>query len=365
MIFVFSGTGNSYAAAKRISEAIGTGMIDIAAAVRYKRYTYDAKREPVGFVFPTYYYGLPRMVLEFARNVTVLNPGRVFAVTTCGEESGGACEMLAEELGNRLRVDASYDVVMPDNSVFAFDPPTNEQAEETLRAADAEIDRIIGSIKAGESGDMCAHKGDKDWREIYALYDEQRVTEPFRITDACIECRICEDICPALQDHRHLHRVQNLRGRLPGADHQGLPQEAGLGRGEVLPLHGLHPDVPQEGDRVRRCHGEPRQVLQPDLLREDHRDTAEVPIALGTKKYGARVGGHVNPMGFREDSNIPAGPLNPDGQRFETVMLHAGQETPDPSTGARATPLYLTTSYVFGSCDEAADIFAMRKPGNF
>ena len=69
-------------------------------------------------------------------------------------------------------------------------------------------------------------------------------------------------------------------------------------------------------------------------------------------------------MGFREDSNIPAGPLNPDGQRFETVMLHAGQETPDPSTGARATPLYLTTSYVFGSCDEAADIFAMRKPGN-
>ena len=69
-------------------------------------------------------------------------------------------------------------------------------------------------------------------------------------------------------------------------------------------------------------------------------------------------------MGFREDSNIPAGPLNQDGQRFETVMLHAGQETPDPSTGARATPLYLTTSYVFGSCDEAADIFAMRKPGN-
>ena len=33
MIFVFSGTGNSYAAAKRISEAIGSGMIDIAAAV--------------------------------------------------------------------------------------------------------------------------------------------------------------------------------------------------------------------------------------------------------------------------------------------------------------------------------------------
>ena len=31
---------------------------------------------------------------------------------------------------------------------------------------------------------------------MYALYDEQRVTEPFVVTDKCIECRICEDICP-------------------------------------------------------------------------------------------------------------------------------------------------------------------------
>lgn len=69
-------------------------------------------------------------------------------------------------------------------------------------------------------------------------------------------------------------------------------------------------------------------------------------------------------MGFREETNIPAGPLNPKGERFETVMLHAGQERPDPVTGARATPVYLTTSFVFDDCDAAADVFALRKPGN-
>lgn len=89
----------------------------------------------------------------------------------------------------------------------------------------------------------------------------------------------------------------------------------------------------------------------------------------------ARVGSHhrnrvreirrkVRNMGFREETNIPEGPLNPEGHRFETVMLHAGQESADPATGARAPPIYLTTSYVFDSCDEAADVFAMRKPGN-
>ena len=196
MIFVFSGTGNSYSVAQRISAATGVKMVDLAAAVRYKRYGYDAAGEDVGFVFPVYYYGLPRMVAELAENIVVRNPGRVFAVATCGEESGGAREMLAEKLSGRLKLDACYDVVMPDNSIFAFEPPTPEQERETLEKADARVEEIIASIRNGESGDFCRHKGDRDWREIYPMYEEQRVTEPFRITDKCIECRLCEEICP-------------------------------------------------------------------------------------------------------------------------------------------------------------------------
>ena len=65
-----------------------------------------------------------------------------------------------------------------------------------------------------------------------------------------------------------------------------------------------------------------------------------------------------------DSPNVPEGPYNPDGLAFETVMLHAGQEEPDPATGARATPVYMTTSYVFEDCDAAADVFALRKPGN-
>ncbi|OGP92063.1 MAG: O-acetylhomoserine aminocarboxypropyltransferase [Deltaproteobacteria bacterium RBG_16_54_18] len=49
---------------------------------------------------------------------------------------------------------------------------------------------------------------------------------------------------------------------------------------------------------------------------------------------------------------------------FETVALHAGQETPDPATGARAVPIYQTTSYVFKSTDHAANLFALREFGN-
>jgi O-acetylhomoserine (thiol)-lyase len=50
--------------------------------------------------------------------------------------------------------------------------------------------------------------------------------------------------------------------------------------------------------------------------------------------------------------------------RIETIALHAGQETPDPATGARAVPIYQTTSYVFRSSDHAANLFALKELGN-
>jgi O-acetylhomoserine (thiol)-lyase len=50
-------------------------------------------------------------------------------------------------------------------------------------------------------------------------------------------------------------------------------------------------------------------------------------------------------------------------QSFETIALHGGQE-PDPTTNARAVPIYQTTSYTFDSADHAADLFGLREFGN-
>lgn len=50
--------------------------------------------------------------------------------------------------------------------------------------------------------------------------------------------------------------------------------------------------------------------------------------------------------------------------KFETLQLHAGQENPDPVTGARAVPIYQTTSYVFENCDHAEARFQLSDAGN-
>jgi len=50
--------------------------------------------------------------------------------------------------------------------------------------------------------------------------------------------------------------------------------------------------------------------------------------------------------------------------RFETLQLHVGQGRADPSTDARAVPIYATTSYVFRDSAQAAGRFALAEPGN-
>src|SRR5919206_1669093 len=55
--------------------------------------------------------------------------------------------------------------------------------------------------------------------------------------------------------------------------------------------------------------------------------------------------------------------MKPKYPGFDTLALHAGQ-TPDPATGARAVPIYQTTSYVFKSSEHAANLFALKEFGN-
>ncbi len=50
--------------------------------------------------------------------------------------------------------------------------------------------------------------------------------------------------------------------------------------------------------------------------------------------------------------------------RFETLQVHAGQEQPDPATGARAVPIYQTTSFVFDDCAHAEARFNLSNAGN-
>src|SRR3954467_7990887 len=68
----------------------------------------------------------------------------------------------------------------------------------------------------------------------------------------------------------------------------------------------------------------------------------------------------MRPILYFIDESTMSGPKYPG---FDTLSLHAGA-VPDPATGARATPIYLTTSFVFKDSDHAASLFNMERAGH-
>ena len=51
-------------------------------------------------------------------------------------------------------------------------------------------------------------------------------------------------------------------------------------------------------------------------------------------------------------------------KKLDTLAIHAGQETADPATNARAVPIYQTASYIFKDTEQAANLFAIKELGN-
>jgi flavodoxin len=69
IVFYFSGTGNSLKVAKTVSKGLGNGEIVSMA----RPFDLTKKYNSIGFVYPTYFWGLPKKVIEFIENINLDN----------------------------------------------------------------------------------------------------------------------------------------------------------------------------------------------------------------------------------------------------------------------------------------------------
>ena len=86
MIFYFSATGNSKYVAQRVAASTGDTLISLHDAVRNRCYHYDVSdEERIGFVVPTYYYGLPSILNFFMEKLQLsgYEEQYVYLVLTC------------------------------------------------------------------------------------------------------------------------------------------------------------------------------------------------------------------------------------------------------------------------------------------
>ncbi len=106
MIFYFTGTGNSLAAAQTIARATDDLLVDIGAAYKYKDFDFTlAQGEQLGFVFPVYNYTTPPIIDAFLKrarfrtgNKETFTPDYCFAVISCGAFVGSTARVFGKRL---------------------------------------------------------------------------------------------------------------------------------------------------------------------------------------------------------------------------------------------------------------------------
>ena len=144
MIYYFTGTGNSFWAAKKLGEELRQPVESIVKHRTEEKV--ECSDEILGFVFPTYMMDLPWIVKEVLIKLSVSSNCYVFVVMTSNHgKSGRAFQSLDQALclgGKRLF--AGFDIQMPGNCLVS----TEKENRERLQPGAAHIKEIVRSVQA-------------------------------------------------------------------------------------------------------------------------------------------------------------------------------------------------------------------------
>jgi len=222
MIFYFSCTGNTRWAAHRLASALNETLVDIANSDMVHDYHFEAN-ERIGFCFPVHGWRPPRPVFEFVKQLSLNNPDHHFcwALCTAGDDIGQTMEYFDRSLGVvGLHLDSAYSLIMPESYVGLpfMDVDKPEREREKIQTADEMLQTIIPEIKDCRKGIVRTHPGAFPRTKslvLGAAFSRWIITDrPFRVSDACIKCGKCAEVCP-------MGDILGGRGQVPQWKHDG------------------------------------------------------------------------------------------------------------------------------------------------
>jgi NAD-dependent dihydropyrimidine dehydrogenase PreA subunit len=194
-----------------VAETIATGLNDslifIPDAAREGRYEYELdKGESLGFVFPIYAWGPPKLVLDFIEKLKVPEPVEgptyIYFACTCGDECGLAEDIFRKAMEQKgWKLDACISLQMPETFIGmpGFKLDTDENAKRKISAVDVTLAEYIPRIQNKESFSKMT-KGGAAWfksRLINPGFSKMATNDKkYYTTDACIHCGKCVEACP-------------------------------------------------------------------------------------------------------------------------------------------------------------------------
>ena len=200
-IYYFTGTGNSLKIARSLAEKLeDCELIPIAKV--WEMENLASTSEKVGFIFPLYYSGLPKIVYDFINKIDLSKSNYFFTViTNAGDINEQPLQQLEKILKTKAkRLSAGFFITMPNNYIIGFDIHSEERQKQYFEKAIKEVELISEIIKAKRENlnqdifekDVSRSEGiNNEFRE--EVYENDK---SFYVDVNCSRCGICEEVCP-------------------------------------------------------------------------------------------------------------------------------------------------------------------------
>ena len=203
----FSGTGNSYKILDTCRENfIQNGCNTTLSSITNKS-KIDEKANLLGFCFPVYAFGIPRICRKYLQNLPEFqNPINTFIIITAGEqdESGFSIPESTSILSNKgLEIIYSAVIQMPSNWTVTMNPPSKEKAkliiENGVNRARLITKDILKGVASYHNFNYPPRYSKIGFYKDYYLFKWLGVSNlwrDFRTDETCDLCKLCSKICP-------------------------------------------------------------------------------------------------------------------------------------------------------------------------
>lgn len=190
VIYCFSATGNSLYAAKRIGEALDCSVISTAQTPEV------CKEDTIGFVFPTYFFGMPNQMKRFLKDLKIAGAAPyIFGITTYNAHAGGALGALKQAV-QKKGLELSYGAAIQAVGTYLpmYAPNDSPQRQSILEAG---VQQAVSDILRRAKNQVKPF-GVKD-KAAGMLFPGKKpdCDSRFTVSDACTGCGACRAVCPA------------------------------------------------------------------------------------------------------------------------------------------------------------------------
>ena len=196
-IYYFTGTGNSLYIAQQLKKQLEDCQIESMTKEPPKK-PIGGQEENIGFIFPVYYWGMPRIVKKFVEKLDINKGTYVFCIVNYGRFKVDTLGLLNDVLQPKgVELSYGYGVKMPGNYIINFGSKSPEKIHEMMENVNVKLDEIAKAITKKEVLPIKRlFTRISKWGNSSIYKNIEKFDEKFKATEKCTGCGTCSKICP-------------------------------------------------------------------------------------------------------------------------------------------------------------------------